>query len=225
MLLFDHTIILLIPAFALALYAQFKVKSTYKKYSQVPSAWGRPGAVVAQDIMRNNQLHDVELEEGEGLLSDHYDPRSKKVVLSPDNYWGTSIASLSVAAHEIGHAIQHKVGFSALQLRHSLLPAANIGSTLAFPLFFLGWFMSSFSFLMDVGIILFTAVVVFQLITLPVEFNASSRAIAILKNGGYLTPNEVPMAKQVLNAAALTYVAATSVSLIHLLRMFLISRD
>jgi len=225
MLLFDETFLLLIPAFLLALYAQFRVKSVYKKFSQIPSAWGRSGATVAQDIMRQNQLHDLELEEGEGTLSDHYDPRSKKVVLSPENYRGNSIASLSVTAHEIGHAIQHKMGFSALQWRHSLLPVANIGSTMAFPLFFIGLILPSFAVLMDVGIILFTGVVIFQLITLPVEFNASSRAIAILKNGGYLAPNEVPMAKQVLNAAALTYVAATAVSMIHLLRMFLISRE
>jgi len=225
MFYFDETFLLLIPAFALALYAQFKVKNTYKKFSKIPSAWGRSGAIVAQDIMRQNQLHDVKLEEGEGTLSDHYDPRSKKVVLSPENYQGNSIASLSVAAHEIGHAIQHKTGYAALQFRHSILPVANIGSTMAFPLFFIGFIMPSFGWLMDAGIVLFTGVVIFQLITLPVEFNASSRAIAILKNGGYLQPNEVPMARKVLNAAALTYVAATAVSLIHLLRMFLISRE
>lgn len=225
MLLFDETFLLLIPAFLLALYAQFRVKSVYNKFSKIPSAWGRSGSTVAQDIMRQNQLYDLELEEGEGTLSDHYDPRSKKVVLSPENYRGNSIASLSVTAHEIGHAIQHRKGYSALQWRHSLLPVANIGSTMAFPLFFIGLILPSFAVLMDVGIILFTGVVIFQLITLPVEFNASSRAIAILKNGGYLAPNEVPMAKQVLNAAALTYVAATAVSMIHLLRMFLISRE
>lgn len=221
--LYDPTFILLIPAFALAIYAQFRVKSIYKKYSKIQSSWGKYGAIVAEDIMRHNQLHDVSIEQSEGTLSDHYDPRSKKLVLSSENYNGSSIAALSVAAHEVGHAIQHKTGYGPLQLRHSILPVANIGSTLAFPLFLIGLFMS-IGPLMQAGVFLFAGVVLFQLVTLPVEFDASSRAIRILKTGGYLTPNEVPMAKKVLNAAALTYVAATAVSLIHLIRLVIMSQ-
>lgn len=224
MFFWDPTIVLLIPVLLLSLYAQYKVRNTYQRYSQVRSAWGRAGALVAQDIMRRNQLHDLELEEGEGTLSDHYDPRSKKVVLSPENYRSDSIAALSVAAHEIGHAIQHRTGYAPLQWRHTILPAANIGSGLAFPLFILG-LIFAVQPLMKLGILLFAGVVVFQLITLPVEFNASSRAIAILKNGGYLAPNEVPMAREVLKAAAMTYVAATAVAVVHLLRLILLSQS
>jgi Zn-dependent membrane protease YugP len=224
MFYFDSTIILLIPVMLLALWAQFRVKRTYQKYAQVQSSWGRKGAQVAQDIMRHNQITDVAVEPGSGVLSDHYDPRSKKVVLSPDNFDGSSIAALSVAAHEVGHAIQHKVGYGPLQIRHAILPVANIGSTLAFPLFLIGLFMS-IGPLMQAGVVLFSGVVLFQLITLPVEFDASARAIRILRSGGYLTPNEVPLAKKVLNAAALTYVAATAVALVHLLRLIILSRS
>ncbi len=221
----DSTMVLLIPVILLSLYAQFRVKSTFKKFSQVPSAWGKSGATVAKEIMQQNRLYDLELEEGEGNLTDFYDPRSKKVVLSPENYRGNSISSLSVTAHEIGHALQHKSGYSPLQWRHTILPVVNIGSRLAFPLFIIGLIFSQGPLgpLMNAGIILFAGVVVFQLITLPVEFNASARAIKILKNGGYLTPKEVPMARQVLNAAALTYVAATAVAVVHLLRMVILS--
>jgi len=221
---YDPTMLLLIPVLILSIYAQFKVKSTYEKYSKVPSTWGRSGAVVARDIANHNQLNDVEIEEGEGVLSDHYDPRTKKVVLSPANYNNPSISALSVAAHELGHAIQHKTGYAPLQWRHTILPVTNIGSNLAFPLFLIGMIMS-IAPLMKIGILLFTGIVIFQLITLPVEFNASARAIRILQNGGYLTPQEVPMARQVLNAAAMTYVAATAVALVHLLRLVLLSRS
>ena len=223
MFFFDPTMILLIPAVILAFYSQYKVRSVYKKYSRIQSGWGKQGAVVAADIMRHNQLHDVNIEQSEGRLSDRYDPRSKKLILSTENYNGSSIAALSVAAHEVGHAIQHKTGYGPLSLRHSILPAANIGSTLAFPLFIIGYLMS-IGPLIQAGIVLFAGVVLFQLVTLPVEFDASSRAIRILKTGGYLTPQEIPMAKKVLNAAALTYVAATAVSLIHLIRLVILSQ-
>ncbi len=223
MLFYDPTFLLLIPVLIFAMYAQYKVKSTYEKFSQVPSSWGRPGAAIAEDILRHNQMHDVEIEEGEGMLSDHYDPRTKKVVLSPENYRGHSIASLSVAAHEVGHAIQHKVGYAPLNWRHAILPVANIGSNLAFPLFIIGLIMSAGP-LMKLGVYLFAGVVAFQLITLPVEFNASARALRILRSGNYLTPQELPMARQVLTAAALTYVAATAVALVNLLRLIILSR-
>ena len=220
---YDPTFILLIPVLLFSMWAQYKVKSTYEKYMQVPSSWGRPGAAVAKDILRHNQLHSVEVEEGEGMLSDHYDPRTRKVVLSPENYRGTSIAALSVAAHEVGHAIQHKVGYAPLQWRHAILPVANIGSNLAFPLFLAG-LIFAIGPLMKIGIYLFAGVVAFQLITLPVEFNASARALKILRTGNYLTPQEMPMARQVLTAAALTYVAATAVALVHFIRLIILSR-
>ena len=221
---YDPTMLLLIPAIILALYAQFKVKSTYERFSKVPSAWGRSGASIARDILNHNRLHDVEIEETEGVLSDHYDPRVRKVKLSSRNFRSDSIAAISVASHEVGHAIQHKIGYAPLQLRHAILPVVGFGSNLAFPLFFVGLIFSS-PRLMDIGIILFTGVVLFQLITLPVEFNASRRALQQLEAGGYLRHDEISGARKVLNAAALTYVAATAMALINLLRLILIARS
>jgi len=217
----DPTFILLIPALLLALYAQYKVRSTYEHFSQVPSAWGRTGAWVARDILRHNDLDEVEVEEGHGFLSDHYDPRSRTVRLSPHNYASTSIAALSVAAHEVGHAIQHKRGYAPLQFRHAFLPLANLGSTLAIPIFIVGLIFSAPK-LMDIGIFLFTGVVLFQVITLPVEFNASKRALQQLQSRGYLRPDEVEAARKVLKAAALTYVAAATVAVMHLIRLLLL---
>jgi Zn-dependent membrane protease YugP len=154
-------------------------------------------------------------------LSDHYDPRVKKVRLSEENYHGRSLAALAVAAHEVGHAIQHHTGFFPLKIRETILPATNIGSWAAFPLFLIGLFMNT-PLLMDLGIVLFAGVVIFHFITLPVEFNASYRALAMLGNNGMLVQQEVQGARKVLNAAALTYVAATAVALIHLVRLVLL---
>jgi len=214
-------IMLLLIAFGISLSAQIMVKSTFARYSKVPSQRGMTGAQVAYNILRLNNVNDVEIEESRGLLSDHYDPIKRKLRLSSEIYHSTSVAALGVAAHEAGHAIQHKVGYAPLNLRHGLFPIANIGSNMAMPFFFIGLIFSS-GFLMDVGIYLFLAAVAFQVITLPVEFNASKRAIYQLEAGGFLTRNEIGAARKVLSAAALTYVAATAVTLMHLVRMLLL---
>ncbi|MBI2503882.1 MAG: zinc metallopeptidase [Candidatus Latescibacteria bacterium] len=217
---FDSTFILLIPPMILALYAQYKVRRTYSKFSEVPSAAGLSGAETARRLLRDNGIHDVQVEEVGGTLSDHYDPRDKTVRLSSDNYRGHHLAGLAIAAHEVGHAIQHANGYVPLNLRHAILPVCNLGSMAAFPLFFIGMLMRSAG-LMDLGIAFFAAVVVFQVVTLPVEFNASSRAMAQLVDGRYLAPREGTLARKVLTAAALTYVAAAATSLMQLLQFVL----
>jgi Zn-dependent membrane protease YugP len=215
--------VLLIPCILLALYAQRKVKRTYAKFSQVASAGGLSGAETARRLLRENGVVDVSVEEVAGTLSDHYDPRDKTVRLSSEIFRGHHLAGLAVAAHEVGHAIQHANGFFPLNLRHAFLPIVNIGSTAAFPLFMIGFFFGGgATFLMDVGIAFFAAVVAFQVITLPVEFNASSRAMTQLVDGRYLAPQEAVLAKKVLNAAALTYVAATATALMHLVRLIIL---
>jgi uncharacterized protein len=225
MFMWDPTMILIIPAFILAIYAQFKVKNTYAKYSQIYNARRMTGQQAAIELLSMNGIGDVEVEATDGTLSDHYDPRIKKVRLSQTNYQGASLASLAVAAHEVGHAIQHHKNYFPLQIRHAILPVTNFGSWLAFPLFFIGFFMQT-PFLMDLGIVLFAGVVVFHVVTLPVEFNASNRALLQLESHGFLTTQEVGGAKKVLNAAALTYVAATAMALMQLLRLLLIrNRD
>ena len=221
MFAWDPTMILIIPALILAIYAQFKVKNTYAKFSQIYNARRMTGKQAALELLSMNGISNVEVEATEGTLSDHYDPRIKKVRLSQANYQGASLASLAVAAHEVGHAIQHHKNYFPLQIRHAILPVTNFGSWLAFPLFFIGFFMQT-PFLMDLGIVLFAGVVVFHLVTLPVEFNASNRALLQLESHGFLTTQEVGGAKKVLNAAALTYVAATAMALLQLVRLLLI---
>ena len=215
-------LLLLVPALILTLYAQAKVKSAFNKMSQVNSASGMTGAQVAKSLLQRNQLFDVQVEEVGGQLSDHYDPRTKTVRLSSNVYRSSSLAALGVAAHETGHAMQHQTAYAPLNWRSALFPVANIGSTAAFPLFLIGMFIPAFSILIDLGIILFAGAVLFQLVTLPVEFNASSRAMAQLSNGGYLRADEISGAKKVLDAAALTYVAAAAVSVMQLIRLLLI---
>jgi len=217
----DPTMILLIPAIILAIWAQMRVSSTYSKYSKISSARGATGAETAKFLLEHNGLPDVKIEAVKGKLSDHYDPRSNTVRLSTDNYRGRSLSAIAVAAHEVGHAIQHGTGYIPLKIRHSILPATNLGSWAAFPLFIIG-FLFNTKLLMDVGIILFAGVVVFHFITLPVEFNASHRALAQLSSNGMLVEEEVRGARKVLNAAALTYVAATAVALIHLVRLLIL---
>lgn len=217
----DPTFLLLIPALALAFFAQLRVRSAFKKYSQIPNRRGMTGYQAARRILEMNNLHDVNVEEVQGTLSDHYDPRDRTVRLSTDNYRGASLAALSVAAHEVGHAIQHATGYSPLKIRHSILPVTNLGSWAAFPLFMIGFLFRS-PLMMDLGILFFAGVVVFHLVTLPVEFNASSRAIKQLAGGGYITTEEAGGAKSVLNAAALTYVAAAAVSAMHLVRLLIL---
>ncbi len=218
---FDSTMILLIPCGILALYAQYKVRNTYKKFSQVAAAAGLSGAETARRILAQNRVHDVAVEEVPGTLSDHYDPRDKVVRLSTDIYHGHHLAGLAVAAHEVGHALQHAGGYFPLHVRHTILPVANLGSTLAFPLFLAGMFFSVPS-LMDIGILFFAAAVAFSVITLPVEFNASSRALTLLAEGRFLAPRESRLARKVLNAAALTYVAATAMALMQLIRLLIL---
>ena len=222
--LYDSSLILLIPAFILAVWAQYKVRSTYRKYLSIRSVQGITGAQAAKYILNQNGIHDVEVEPVAGELSDHYDPRKRVVRLSEKNYHGNSLAALTIAAHEVGHVIQHYGGYVPLQLRHSILPVTNIASWSAFPLFLIGFFMNS-PLLINIGIIFFAAVVIFHFITLPVEFNASSRAIKQLENNGMLVAQEVHGAKKVLNAAALTYVAAAAMALLQLIRLIILSRD
>ena len=201
-------------------WAQMRVRGAFKKYSQVPSMARLSGAETARRILSEQGIYDVAVEETGGSLSDHYDPSSKVVRLSSDNFHGHHLAGLAVAAHEVGHAIQHANGYLPLNLRHAILPVANLGSSLGFPMV-IGGMLFGFTGLIDIGILFFAGAVIFQLVTLPVEFNASSRAMVILSQG-YLAGDEVSSAKKVLNAAAMTYVAAAATAvmqLVHLLFM------
>lgn len=223
----DPTMVLLIPALILAAYAQAKVQSTYAKYSQIRSASGRTGREIAQAILSANGIPDVTVEPGQGYLSDHYDPIKKTIQLSPNNYQDSSIAAVSVAAHECGHAIQHAQGYAALQMRTAIFPLANIGSSLAWIFIIAGFIfanrLSIFGVgLLDIGIFLFTFAVIFQLITLPVEFDASKRALVQLNRLALVGPEEQVGAKKVLDAAALTYVAAAAAAVLQLIRLLLI---
>lgn len=221
MFFFDSTMLLLIPPLLLALYAQSKIKSAYRKYSQIRNQSGLTGRETAMRLLRDNGIDDVTVEEVQGTLSDHYDPRAKVVRLSTDNFHGASLAALSVSAHEVGHAIQDAKDYGPLRLRHSILPVTNIGSMAAFPLFIAGM-LFSWPMLMDLGIIFFGGVVLFHAVTLPVEFNASSRAMAQLEDRGYLSSEETRSAKKVLDAAALTYVAAAAMAAMNLVRLLIL---
>jgi Zn-dependent membrane protease YugP len=230
MFFWDYTWLLLIPPLILALYAQAKVRSTYSRYSRVGAASRLTAAQVARQILDTRGAQDVTIEKIPGQLSDHYDPRKKTLRLSEGVYGSTSLAALGIAAHEAGHAVQHHDHYSPLTIRNAFYPVASLGSTLAFPLFFLGFIFSQKSgpsVLMDLGIILFSAAVLFSVITLPVEFNASKRALAVLQERGYLNGAEMTGARKVLSAAALTYVAATAMAVMQLVRMLILrdSRD
>ncbi|MEQ8764949.1 MAG: zinc metallopeptidase [Planctomycetota bacterium] len=223
----DPTFLILIPALLVAFWAQTRIKSTYHQYTQVPTRNGATGREIAEYALRESGIYDVQVEVGRGYLSDHYDPRSKKVRLSPENYDGRSVAAAAVAVHEVGHAIQHHQSYTPLNFRHAILPATQIGSMAAFPLAIAGFFFSM-PFLIEIGIGLFACVVAFQLVTLPVEFNASSRALAFLGQHQILTEDELRGGRKVLNAAALTYVAAMVVALANLARLLMLlamSRD
>jgi len=215
-------VLLIIP-----LWAQSKVKKAYKKYSEVPNSSSMTGAQVARRILDENGLYDVQIEEVQGHLSDHYDPRSKVVRLSSKNYHGTSMAGAAIAAHEVGHAIQDAQDYAFLRFRHALVPVANLGSNFAYILLFAGFFLGMMNLAL-VGIIFMSAAVLFQLVTLPVEFDASSRAMTQLVSSGIIRNNEEKETKKVLDAAALTYVAAALVAVLELARfvlMFLGNRD
>lgn len=224
MFYFDSTFLLLVPAMLISFYAQSKISSTFNKYSKVRSYNGYTGAQVARMILDDSGLHNVPIELVSGKLSDHYDPKNKVLRLSQDVYYNDSVASIGVAAHEVGHAIQHKDLYSPLIIRNAIVPAVNIGSNFSWILFFAGMLLG-IKPLITFGIVLFSAVVIFQLITLPVEFNASSRALKILSSRNILYPDEVKGAKSVLSAAAMTYVAATLMAISQLIRLIAISND
>ena len=209
-------IILLLP-----IYAQMKVKSTYKKYSKVRSTSGMTGAEVARRILDENGLYEVKVVESSGFLSDHYNPMTKIVALSTHNFHEASVAGAAIAAHEVGHAIQHKEAYSFLTLRHKLVPVANISSNASWIFIMIGIFAYSTNMLL-LGIVLLAMGVVFQIVTLPVEFNASSRAMNQMVSLGVIRNEEERHAKKVLSAAALTYVAAAAVAVLELLRLVLI---
>ncbi len=227
MFFYDPTYLLLIPALILAVYAQYRVRSTYAKYAQTTASSGMTGADAARTILRQNGMGDVAVEEIEGELTDNYDPRTKILRLSSGVYNGTSLSALGVAAHETGHAMQDAKAYAPLKFRTAFFPVASIGSMAAFPLFLVG-ILFRFPPLMDLGILFFTAALAFQLITLPVEYNASNRALVLLTNAGVFTPAEVPIAKKVLRAAGLTYVAAAATALLQLVQLLVLrgrSRD
>lgn len=218
---FDPTLIILIPAILFTMYAQFKVSSTTSRYLKVRSQRGFTGEQTARKILDSNGLYNVRIEMVKGHLSDHYDPRSKVLRLSQDIYYGTSITSVAVAAHECGHAIQHAKGYAPLSLRSSLVPVVNFASNMSWFLIMLGFFMGGA--LLKVGILLFSASVIFQIITLPVEFNASNRAMVQLADIGILEGKELNQGRRVLTAAALTYVAAALTAVLQLLRLVAIA--
>ena len=223
---YDWSFILLIPAVILALYAQVRVSSTFSKYSKVLSESGMTGSKFAKNLLDRNNLGNVTVRQVDGQLTDNYDPRDKSLNLSTSVYGSSSVAALGVVAHEVGHAVQDSKAYAPLKLRSSFVPVSNLGSKLAIPLFFMG-LIFSYGPLMDAGIVLFSLAVAFTVITLPVEFNASNRAYAMMTDSGYLSIEEASQAKKVLNAAALTYVAATSMAVMQLIRLLVLrgSRD
>lgn len=220
---FDYSyLIYVIPPLLFVIWAQIKVKTTFQKYSQYQTSRGDTAVSVARHILDSNGLFDVKIEMTAGKLTDHYDPRTNVVRLSESVYNSTSVAAIGVAAHEVGHAVQHAKGYLPIKIRNTVIPITNIGSTLAFPLAFLG-IVFSFDLLITFGISLFATVVFFQLITLPVEFNASRRALATIKADHFLVDQEYEGAKKVLTAAALTYVGALLVALGNFLRLLALS--
>lgn len=219
---FDWTYILVLIGAVLSLLASARVNSTFNKYKKIRSASGMTGAEAAERILHQNGIYDVGIEHVSGNLTDHYDPRAKMLRLSDATYSSTSVAAIGVAAHECGHALQHKEEYGPLKLRTAIVPAANIGSRLGIPIIILGVILGSNSLLINIGIWVFSLAVLFQLVTLPVEFNASSRALAAVEQYGILGSNEVVHTKKVLSAAAMTYVAAAAASILQLLRLVLL---
>ena len=221
---FDPTYILVLIGAVICLVASARVKSTYNKYASYRSMSGMTGAQAAERILHSAGIYDVSVQHVSGNLTDHYNPSNKTLNLSDSVYGSTSVAAVGVAAHECGHAIQHQQGYVPLALRSAIVPVANLGSTLAWPLILIGLFFTSNTgtFLIDLGILCFSFAVLFQLVTLPVEFNASRRAMAILEGSGYLYPDELKGARSVLTAAAMTYVAAMVSASLQLLRLVLL---
>lgn len=220
----SYYLLLVVPAIFISLFAQMKVSNTYKKYSQVMSNNAKTATEVTRMILDMNGLQNVRIESVSGSLSDHYDPKANVIRLSDTVRNDVSVASIGVAAHEAGHAVQHATGYTPIKLRNTILPIANFGSHLSIPLILLGIILSLES-LVTFGILAFSAVLLFQLVTLPVEFNASRRALYTLSENNILQGEELKGAKKVLSAAAMTYVAAVLVSLAQLLRLILINRN
>ena len=218
------SLIMLVPALILGIYAQAKVSSSFNRYSQVPSARGLTGAQAARVLLDRAGLSDVGVEVAGSRLSDHYDPRSRTLTLSPEVGNSNSLAALGVAAHETGHAMQHADGYVPFKFRSALVPVANLGTNFGFILFIVGLFFFRSGLLMNVGIVLYAGAVLFTLVTLPVELNASRRAMTQLSDRSILVAEELTGAKKVLSAAALTYVAAALMAILQLVRLILISR-
>lgn len=229
MFFYDATYILVLIGAFLSIWASARVNSTYKKYAGVRSASGLTGAEAAHRILNGAGIYDVRIEHIRGNLTDHYDPRDKVLRLSDNVYGSPSVAAIGVAAHECGHAIQHDQGYVPLQIRSAIVPVANIGTKAALPVILLGLFFGSSDTLIQLGLLCFACGTLFQLLTLPVEFNASARAIDILGNTHMLSETELGSTRKVLSAAAMTYVAAAAASILSLLRLILLfggrSRD
>lgn len=223
MFYYDWTMLLLIPGLLLGMWAQFKVQSAFQKYQRVLSRSGRSAHEIARLILNQSGCGNVNIQGVSGNLTDHYDPRSNTLRLSTSVHSETSVAAIGVAAHECGHAMQHREGYAPLKLRSALVPVVNLGSNLYFPIFLLG-IVFSLKPMAFVGIACFSLTLLFSLITLPVEFNASKRAVSVLQNSGYLNESELKGAKAVLNAAALTYVASAISSLLQLIRLLVIAK-
>lgn len=222
MFYYDMTyFVFVFPALIFAIWAQARVRSAYETYSRLYSGSGRRAYEVAALLLREAGLGDVRIERIPGSLTDHYDPRSRTLRLSEGVYDSSSVAAIGIAAHEVGHAVQHAVGYAPLAIRNGLVPVAQFTSQAAFPLFIIGLFLNS-GFLMDIGLLFFLGAVMFHLITLPVEYNASRRALNMLEASGYLTGSELIPVGNMLNAAALTCVAATAVALGQFLRLLMI---
>lgn len=222
---YDPTYIFIIIAFILTAIASMRVRTVYGKYSKVRAVSGYSGAEAATIFLRNNGMNHIRLADHPGVLSDHFDPKNNIVRLSSENYNGHSISAVAVAAHECGHVMQYKENYAPIKVRAALVPVVNFSATLAWPIFFIGIFLSSFRVLIPVGILLFSFAVLFHIVTLPVELNASSRGMRLLRENNILQANEMKEARKVLNAAALTYVAAAMGSLLQLIRLILIARS
>lgn len=221
----DPTYILVVIGAVICMIASARVKGTFNKYSQLRSMSGMNGAQVAQRVLKAAGIYDVQVRHVSGSLTDHYDPRTKTVNLSDPVYNATSVAALGVAAHECGHAIQHAKSYAPLSIRSALVPIANFGSMLAWPVILIGLFFNTRSsgLIIDIGILLFSAAVLFQLVTLPVEFDASRRALVMLRTQGILADDELKYTRRVLKSAALTYVASAAAAILQLLRIILIT--
>ena len=222
---YDPTMMILIPAILFTMYAQFKVSSTTNRFFRIKSRSGYNGQETAERILAANGIRDVRVVPIRGTLTDHYDPRRKVLRLSEEVYYGTSITSVAVAAHECGHALQHAYGYAPLTIRGAIVPVVNFASSLSWILIFVGLFFSGNNTMLQIGILMFSATVIFQLVTLPVEFNASSRALVQLQDLGIVDSGEAKESRKVLSAAAMTYVAAALTAILQLARLLLIANN